>query len=74
MTHVKQLLIKEECIVYDLILERYGVRFYGSSSGDQIYLFPVNTCLMSVVLVIGIFDDLFCFISFHIRLDKSRVM
>ena len=44
MTHVKQFLIKEECIVYDLILERSGVTFYDRSSGDQMDLFS-SQCL-----------------------------
>ena len=54
MTHVKQLLVKKECIIYDLILERSGVGFYGGSSGDQIDLFPVNVYLMRMVFIISI--------------------
>ena len=59
MTHVKQLLVKKECIVYDLILERSGVGFYGDSFGDQIDLFPVNGYLMRMAFIISIPDYLF---------------
>ena len=59
MTHVKQLLVKKECIVYDLILERSDVGLYCGSSGDQIDLFTVNVYLMRMVFIVSISDDLF---------------
>ena len=59
MTHVKQLLVKKECIVYDLILERSGVGFYGGSSGEQIDLFTVSVYLIRLIFIISISDDLF---------------